>query len=397
MKKIITPVGVSMFENYIKSKDNASFRKAYDYFKDKDKEELGRNPSRVELIKSALEKWFDGENENASAEVKSLIKLKEKLEDTFEVHLIASDTALGYLAAEILKEKLPDYKKLEISQNEIKLHHIKDLQVWDAEKFKDGLVNLIQEISKIADEYWGDVILNMTGGYKATIPYLTILSQVNRCPIYYIFEDTDALMEIPYIPLDIKWSMFEKHKDFFRRLEKEQISEIPPDTIQEEREEILSLLESAGNLYSLNPLGIILWEKFKRNYELFYISELVKEYIRKNEYKKIAEKSFMELKRRLKENPKHPDLHHSLKGFNPPKGFYTFKHKENNLQVRILYKAERFETRYGGEDFDICIGLIAIGKDVHNAESEYVEWFRKNSPKVANLDKYELYEIKKEG
>lgn len=253
---------------------------------------------------------------------------------------------------------------------------------WDDKKLKDGLVNLIIEIDKIAGGYWDNVIINITGGY---------------CPIYYIFEDTDALMEVPYIPLDIKWSIFEKHKDFFRRLEREEILGIPYGIAQEERCEILSLLEKADNLYSLNPLGIILWEKFKKNYDFFYISSIVDDYLqKKRDYKSIGEKSFCELKRRLKSNPQDPDLHHRLKDIELPKGFDIFKHKENDLQVRILYKVVGFNTTYNMTEHEIYIGLIAIGRDVHNAESEYVEEFKRNSQKITEIKNYELYEIKKE-
>jgi CRISPR/Cas system-associated protein Csm6 len=137
------------------------------------------------------------------------------------------------------------------------------------------MVNLIQTIENISQGYWENVIINITGGYKATVPYLTILAQVNRCPIYYIFKDTDALIKIPYIPIDIKQSIFEKHKELFRKLEREEISELPQGLSEEERKDIFSSLEQAGKYYTLNPLGVILWEKYKKISEMFYISDLV--------------------------------------------------------------------------------------------------------------------------
>ena len=68
------------------------------------------------------------------------------------------------------------------------MHVISDLQVKDSKRFIKGMRNLIDEIFEIADEYWGNVIMNITGGYKASIPYLTILAQLNGCPIYYILK-----------------------------------------------------------------------------------------------------------------------------------------------------------------------------------------------------------------
>jgi len=44
--------------------------------------------------------------------------------------------------------------------------------------------------------------------------------------------------------------------------------------------------------------------------------------------------------------------------------------------VRVLYKKEDYKTKYGTSTFRIYIGLIAIGKEVHNVESEYIDYFK---------------------
>jgi hypothetical protein len=35
--------------------------------------------------------------------------------------------------------------------------------------------------------YWDDVVLNITGGYKAIIPIMSIIGQIRKLPTYYIF------------------------------------------------------------------------------------------------------------------------------------------------------------------------------------------------------------------
>jgi putative CRISPR-associated protein (TIGR02619 family) len=316
-----------------------------------------------------------------------------------EIYLLYSDTALSRLAAEILYKVLSEYQPYdELKDYETKEPiKIEELQIWDRGEFNKGMVNLIQTIENISQGYWENVIINITGGYKATVPYLTILAQVNRCPIYYIFKDTDALIKIPYIPIDIKQSIFEKHKELFRKLEREEISELPQGLSEEERKDIFSLLEQAGKYYTLNPLGVILWEKYKKISEMFYISDLVQRYINQNtQWKTIFEKSAKELKRRYISNPNDPDLNHKIMGFDNREGFKCFKHKEENLQVRVLYKIKEWETKYGSKEFDIYIGNIKIGSDVHNVENEYVEDFKREMEKIRNIEQYKIYQVIKE-
>jgi hypothetical protein len=255
------------------------------------------------------------------------------------------------------------------------------------------MTNLINEIYKIAGGYWGNVIINITGGYKATIPYLTILGQVNKCPIYYIFEDTDALIRIPYVPIDVNWGVFEENEKFFMDLEKEGIKELPQGLSL--RNEVRNLLEIVDGLYSLNPLGITLWGKYKEGIALFYISPIADEYIKSNIGKKsIIEKSFLELHRRLYLNPNDPDLDHKISGWKPIENFKIFKHKEDNLQVRIIYKAEEYQTKYEKREYAIYIGLIAMGAEVHNVESEYIESFKRYQERIRNLQEYKTYRIR---
>ncbi|MGB9762948.1 MAG: hypothetical protein ACPLW7_02930, partial [Minisyncoccia bacterium] len=101
MRKVITMVGTSLFENYIDEKEDNIFKEAYEDFKDLkvNAENLDHHSEKRENIETALnETWFRKNKQNASAEIKSLIKLKEELKEDFEIHLLYSDTALSRLA-----------------------------------------------------------------------------------------------------------------------------------------------------------------------------------------------------------------------------------------------------------------------------------------------------------
>jgi putative CRISPR-associated protein (TIGR02619 family) len=397
MKKVITMVGTSIFESYMEEiKDDEDFSYKVDYLKDKSAQEFEGSRRRINSIKEKLKGWIGKEKnkQNISAEVKSLMKLQEELREEVEIYLLCSDTILSKLAGEILEEYITENLN-DFNVIDVKCDEIDKLQVKDREEFSDGLVNLINKIYHIAGGYWGNLIINITGGFKATVPYLTILAQVNRCPIYYIFEETDTLIKIPYIPLSINWDIFKENEEFFRRLEREGLCKLPLGIPSKDVE---SLVEIRGGSISLNPLGVALWEKYKEGFDIFYISQTARAYVEnKPDYRIICEKTFIELKRRLKLNTQDPDLHHKLKGIDL-KNFECFKHKENNLQVRVAYKVDQWQTQYGSEEVDIYIGLIAIGSDVHNAssESEYVESFEREISKVQNLNEYETYRISRE-
>jgi len=218
--KIITMLGTSLFENYFKDNDNTTIKQYYEDLKDKRANEYERNKERIDKIKDAIQKWIKQKANEAykiSAEVKSLKKISEELNEDLEVYLLASDTVLSKLAGEILKECIPEIiPACNIEQLKI----IENLQIWDRKDFNKGMSNLIYEIYRISGYYWENIIINITGGYKATIPYLTILAQLNQCPIYYIFEDTNALIKIPNIPFSVSWINCDEIKSYFQEFQK---------------------------------------------------------------------------------------------------------------------------------------------------------------------------------
>src|SRR5690606_36595143 len=116
------------------------------------------------------------------------------------------DTIASYMAAEIIKELLIQ-EGFEVNFNP-KHDVLKGLQVKDKERFiNEGLSKLIRRVDSIAQSihdglasgedlnsggsYYGNMIFNISGGYKACIPYLTVMAQINGCYMYYIFEDTE--------------------------------------------------------------------------------------------------------------------------------------------------------------------------------------------------------------
>ncbi len=302
MIQIVSTVGTSLFTNYMRKDVKNGFDIANKRYKEIAKEiedlllkpasKYDENNRKIKNIKEIIKtNWFTGIhraenkqwefeenalNTHASAEIKSLLALSQQ--DRYKnkdlaVYLIATDTILSRLAAELIKEWFDKYNgknKPEITVNFNPERDIcKSLQVTDSELFeREGIPNLINLCDRIVAGNFTNVIINITGGYKATLPYLTIYGQVNNIPLYYIFEDTDSLIHIPQAPIDIKWSLFEKYWDKFALLDNGEIGKTTDFTF-EFLDEAKGCLEISDNDVVLNPLGWILWSKYKSNYFLF--------------------------------------------------------------------------------------------------------------------------------
>lgn len=154
------------------------------------------------------------------------MKIAENItNDEIKVYLLYSDSVLSQLASEIIQEYIPKFisdKKIEIKSN-----LIENLVVDSFEKFNIGLINIVKKIreifknefnlkaddtfniknkQKISDEF----IFNISGGYKATIPFLTILAQLYNIESKYIFEESDEVITIPHINIGIDELFIEK-------------------------------------------------------------------------------------------------------------------------------------------------------------------------------------------
>ena len=297
MKKIITTVGTSLFENYHKKYRDTAFESAYNFFKNNEisAKKLDNQESRKKSLIDKFNSNYFKNNFDASAEIKSLIKLQEELKEDFDIYLLHSDTALGRLAAEIIKDNISLYEEYGLKISSVDIHPIENLQIQNRQKFIQGMQELINNIYKISQNYWGNVVINITGGYKATIPYLTILAQVNQCPIYYIFENTDALIQIPNIPIDINWKLFEDYWKSFSLIEKSngiKESDLPEKFLKDCRAFLESVDIDNEHCCVLNPLGEILWNKYKEKYFVFYTTDDIYEKINHKEIQRIFKSKF---------------------------------------------------------------------------------------------------------
>jgi CRISPR/Cas system-associated protein Csm6 len=199
-----------------------------------------------ELRTAMSEKFIEKQNNTICAEIQSITKIQETYPD-IAVYLICTDTILSPLCAEFIKQKLGD--------NVVETVIIKGLVVdgKDASKsFEDvGFPNLIEKIKGIEDsrkkkiqvdeqkerkkideqkldnnkrnqeigiavqnsrkiEQETRAILNISGGYKALIPIMTIVGQIYEMEVNYIYEDSEDIIEIGNLPITFDWGIVEE-------------------------------------------------------------------------------------------------------------------------------------------------------------------------------------------
>lgn len=267
--KVITTVGTSIFENY--QTINGKKLPFYDELENSSYGDRGNLLTYINELKNDkdLLRWIEKNIEISSAEISSLLTIKKEITDSLEVYLIATETILSRIAAEIIQTKLNGYsisggKKIKVyfdaDKKAPESDVIQGLNVKNADHFTDiGLPNLIERLRElnINNE---EIILNITGGYKGVIPYLTIMGQLfNGVDTMYLYEESEKIIKIPDLPINFDWVVQEK---FFSLCMIKNIENSEGSTQISNDEEIdvdLSLLiKRAPNKLSLSALGKIL-------------------------------------------------------------------------------------------------------------------------------------------
>lgn len=208
MRKVITTVGTSIFLN--NEIGNATLSSLED-LKDKSPANESRFKTEISSIKNALTPLING-NPKASAEIESLIQIKDHYGEDIDVQFICSDTLLSKLAADLITDNF-SHPGIKIEKS----HIIEDLVVNDSVKFQEsGLGKLMEKLldlvsSKSGKDIGMECSLNITGGYKGVIPFLTLFGQMQRLDMFYTYEDTGHLIRIPQLPVNFDASIAEKY------------------------------------------------------------------------------------------------------------------------------------------------------------------------------------------
>ncbi|MEN7546978.1 hypothetical protein AAG747_03615 [Rapidithrix thailandica] len=287
--KIITTVGTSIFENFSLGlgKKNDTFKLAYTHdevgLKKKDfaYKEWNNTSNSVTQYREDIKTTIKQNNQfwnspNASAEIRSIIEICKQDEAEYEVHLLATDTVLSVLAAELIcewferegnQEKPENLKAChfqkpvtpeQFSQQGEELYVIKGLRVNKKDTFEKGFMNLVDVLNKLIEKYKHNTILNITGGYKAIVPIVTLLGQLHEVSLKYMYKENELqtgespLLEVGNLPFGFDLGFAEMYFDFLTKEGLKEIGQMP---------EILQILKKRGLIqqekYKLTPLGQI--------------------------------------------------------------------------------------------------------------------------------------------
>lgn len=204
--KIITTVGTSLIGNNhevdCNDLENESFSAS------KFEAENGFFKKYIKPKEDSLLKSIN--DSNASAELASLEKIDP--DALAEVYLICTETVTSYMCGRVLQRHLGERAKVQ---------YIEGLQVKDAGIFEEkGFLSLIAAVKNICENSSDMVVFNISGGYKALIPAMTLIAQLEKASLYYKFEDSDEIIEIANLPISFDWEVIEQYIIFLHNTNK---------------------------------------------------------------------------------------------------------------------------------------------------------------------------------
>ncbi len=197
-----------------------------------------------------------------SAEIHSLASIGLTAAD--RVLLLASATADGYACALAVAA----YLERHWPGVSVSAEQIAGLQVHDAAQFRrEGVVHFTRRCLEEVNNYGAqNVTLNPTGGFKALVPYTVLIGMLKRVPCRYIFEQSNTLLELPPLPVDIDRGPFEAYRELFEKIEREaavQATEWEAVVPYEERRVLEPLVEREGNWITLSGVGLLFLDEVR--------------------------------------------------------------------------------------------------------------------------------------
>jgi putative CRISPR-associated protein (TIGR02619 family) len=170
-----------------------------------------------------------------------------------DVHyLIATDTALGRAAAEVVCDFLRQHNM------NVSMHVPETLNTESPDSFSQGMKNLLTWCEQTIPGFRAsgyEVIFNLTGGFKSLQGYLNIIGMFYADRLVYIFETGLALLSIPKLPIRVDTEQLHAQADKFALLgagasmSREEIREVP---------DALLRLHADGEA-TLSEWGALIW------------------------------------------------------------------------------------------------------------------------------------------
>ncbi|WP_421621536.1 putative CRISPR-associated protein [Alkalilimnicola ehrlichii] len=228
------------------------------------KKQGGVEPAAQTVLKSFSDASMDSEQDlqgRLSAEIHSLARMSLTVRD--RVRLYASETLDGQTCAQAvtwyLEQVLPGL--------DVRWHVVKGLQVGDAKRFqKEGVIQFVQRMRSDIEQFQ-DCVLNPTGGFKALVPYTTLIGMLDRKPVRYIYEHSNQVLSLPPFPVDLARDTILATQPVLERIEAE--TAIPRQEWEKlvpyrDREILETLTEVEGGEVTLSAVGLLVLDVLRR-------------------------------------------------------------------------------------------------------------------------------------
>ncbi len=148
------------------------------------------SPEERKELKDQMLSFLRQDPRKASAEMNALLGyLKEAVGVEVEkVHLLVSDTQAGKITADALLSYLEEDMGIDTDRHVV--------QGFGSEDFKRALKNLTNTVRGVVKSS-KNVVLNLTGGFKAEIAALSALAAESGLRAYYIHEKSKRVVMLP--------------------------------------------------------------------------------------------------------------------------------------------------------------------------------------------------------
>lgn len=277
-------------------------------------------------------------------------------------HFLASHTAKGILAARVLS----DYCREAYDASDTSVEVIQGLQVDDASSFRStGLPYLVQTVYRLIDDARRDhfkPIINPTGGFKAAIPYLTLVGMLRQkigVRISLIHESSQQLITLSGLPIALDIEAIQEIAPLLRECEEQRQTGLSRDKLMKgleltknqsvEDHDLWSLFEELDGYYILSGLGSIALAEVTARTRLseVWLSRQALERLEKDfKSGSTARKNFETIFERLSDPDNRVEPYrHQYKGTTFPAFKYKgnerlFYHERDNGQVWVLELAQ---------------------------------------------------------
>jgi putative CRISPR-associated protein (TIGR02619 family) len=214
--------------------------------------------------------------ERASAESNSVCRLAPEAGD--RVVLLCSETEEGAICAEEVRRLLADHVRVTAE-----CRKVDGLQATDATRFRRvGVQNLFAELDRHCESTRSggadSVFLNVTGGFKSAVPYVTLYGLLHQVPVVYIFERSDRLFTLPQAPVRFDYDRLAPAADAIATLYRE--TDMPreeffkriPGLPFHERAIYEPLLDEENGHVMLSAFGLLLHEALQRDHGNVFLS-----------------------------------------------------------------------------------------------------------------------------